>query len=206
MPVDFGGLRKDFNPEFELVLESSAIKFHHMSLESVVRLESVFHDFELLKVLKPHAPLIAGTLPLGLGTEFSDLDIVVEAEGSELKSTLEGQIENLRVTISETRIDDQKAQIINFDLNDLPVEIVAQNRPSHEQTAFRHFLIEERLLRIGGETFRQKIKTLRAQGLKTEPAFAEALNLQGDAYYQLLALQKQSERELQKLFKKSDSN
>ncbi len=38
--LDLGGLRKPFNQELEIVLGQRNIKFHHMSLESVIRFEA----------------------------------------------------------------------------------------------------------------------------------------------------------------------
>ena len=42
------------------------------------------------------------------------------------------------------------------------------------------------LLQRHGAAFRQKIFQLKQSGFKTEPAFAQALNLDGDPYLALL--------------------
>ncbi|MNY83296.1 hypothetical protein D3C86_2259750 [compost metagenome] len=48
--------------------------------------------------------------------------------------------------------------------------------------------VEYNLLSIHGEQFRQHIIELKKQGLKTEPAFAQALGIKGDPYLELLKL------------------
>ena len=80
-------------------------------------------------------------------------------------------------------------------------EIFAQEIPVTKQVAYRHFLTEERLLKLGGPLFKEKILTLRKEGLKTEPAFAKALNLAGDPFEELLKLQTYSNNDLKFLFK-----
>jgi hypothetical protein len=47
-------------------------------------------------------------------------------------------------------------------------------------------LVEERLLRHGGEELRQQIHQRKLQGSKTEPAFATVFGLTGDPYQTLL--------------------
>ena len=49
-------------------------------------------------------------------------------------------------------------------------------------------VVEARLLRHGGPEVRHKIRQLKGQGLKTEPAFAAVFGLPGDPYQTLLAL------------------
>jgi hypothetical protein len=49
-------------------------------------------------------------------------------------------------------------------------------------------IIEHRVLIEKGEKFRQEIIKLKRQGLKTEPAFAKLLGLDGNPYEALLKL------------------
>jgi hypothetical protein len=60
---------------------------------------------------------------------------------------------------------------------------------ANEQTAWRHFLVERRLLELGGPVFRAAVACERAHGMKTEPAFAAVLRLEGDPYRALLYLE-----------------
>jgi uncharacterized protein DUF4269 len=50
-------------------------------------------------------------------------------------------------------------------------------------------LVEYRILHIAGDTTRQAIRDLKKEGLKTEPAFAQYFNLEGDPYQALIELE-----------------
>jgi len=49
-------------------------------------------------------------------------------------------------------------------------------------------IIEYRILLEKGEDFRKQLIELKRQGLKTEPAFALLLGLEGNPYTELLSL------------------
>ena len=82
--VDISGLAKQFNQEFEVKLQDGAVKFHHLSLESVIRLEKNMQVYKalieskVLTILKEYNPVVAGTFPLGVAVDNSDLDILCE--------------------------------------------------------------------------------------------------------------------------------
>ncbi|MFN9066327.1 MAG: DUF4269 domain-containing protein, partial [Bdellovibrionales bacterium] len=138
--------------------------------------------------------VLTGTLPLDLDTAESDCDIMITVKNpSEFDQLIESLKKNWEPQFSEN--------FIELNCEDLKVEILCENIPSTQQIAFLHFLIEERLLRLGGENFKLKLKELRRQGLKTEPAFAKALSLAGDPYNELLKLQKLSDLEIQETLK-----
>ncbi len=67
-----------------------------------------------------------------------------------------------------------------------PFEIFGEPCRLNEQAGWRHFEVERRLLRLGGEQFRARVMAARERGLKTEPAFAAVLGLEGDAYRAML--------------------
>ncbi len=68
-------------------------------------------------------------------------------------------------------------------------ELFGQSRPVAAQVGWRHFAIEDRLLRLGGDALRDAVMTRRTGGAKTEPAFAQVLELKGDPYAALLTLE-----------------
>jgi hypothetical protein len=78
--------------------------------------------------------------------------------------------------------------IATFRVAGVPFEIFGQARPVREQDGWRHFWVEKRLLRLGGENLREAVMTARRQGAKTEPAFAQVLGLEGDPYRAMLGL------------------
>lgn len=193
---DEKGLQKDFNQELEMGFDDCAIKFHHLSLESVINLEKNEKAFRALKnskvldTFKKFHPLVVGTFPLNLHQKNSDLDIILYAENLEELKSFEG------FKWQEMIVQDQPTLLCSFDFEGIPFELFAQSVPTHDQVAFRHFQVEERLLRLGGEKFFEKVKAVREKGLKTEPAFYEALGLSGDAYKGLLELHALTEKEL----------
>lgn len=202
-----GGLKKNFNQELEINLDDRAIKFHHLSLESVIQLEKNTHVFSALKELKiledfkKNKPLIAGTFPLGLAVHNSDIDVIMSSvDLDQIKLELTSQYSQYKdFKIKTEFIKNEISLICNFNFQEIAFEIFVQHIDSVKQTAYRHFLIEERLLKLGQNLLLEKIRILRKQGLKTEPAFTEALGLHGDAYQILLDLQRKSESELKLL-------
>ncbi len=198
LKIDKSGLKKDLNQEFELCFGDVNLKFHHLSLESVINLEGnqkiwpALKKSEVLSLLKEFNPLVAGTFPLGLQTEDSDIDILIKlvdkAQLISLAKKTWGSQSGF--TVEETTVDKLETVIIRFQIDDVPFEIFAQAKEPIKQKAYLHFLVEERLLKEVGKDFRNLVMRLRKQGLKTEPAFAQALNLSGDPYEELLDLQK----------------
>jgi hypothetical protein len=69
--------------------------------------------------------------------------------------------------------------IAKFSTYGWPFEIFASATPVQDQAGWRHFDVEKRLLSLGGPAFRTTICAFRAGGVKTEPAFARALELEG---------------------------
>lgn len=142
------------------------------------------------KKLAPFSPVLAGTIPININIDNSDLDILCHYKDPK------GYIENLIDHFSqypgfrfyESNFQDTATIIASFLAEDFPVEIFAQPTPVKEQQAYRHMIIEHYLLQKNDAAFRQQIITLKKQGYKTEPAFAQLLNLSGDPYEALLQL------------------
>jgi predicted metalloenzyme YecM len=205
---DESGLKKDFNKELEFNFKSGAVKFHHLSLESVIELEKnetvwiTIKDSKVLEVFGKFDPLIAGTFPLGIQVADSDVDLLIqvnEEDFDKLRKLIKQSFKE-KVRIGEQRIDALHTMIASFVFNGLRFEVFAQNWPPSLQKAYRHFQAEEKLLKYGGPGFRAQVKSYRAKGHKTEAAFAESLRLSGNPYMELLALQKASLGELKKIF------
>lgn len=190
LKFDLGGLQKNFNQELEILLGDINIKFHHISLESVIRLETngpafnALHDSKILGLLHPFHPLVVGTFPLGLQTKTSDLDILIQ--GKDLIETRKlltqecAHFENFR--IREKTIDHNSSIIASFSFQGIEFEIFAQNLHPTQQAGFRHFFAEERILKEKGLDFQNQVKLLKERGEKTEPAFAQALGIDQDPY------------------------
>lgn len=202
---DDSGLKKDFNQEYEMAVGQYALKFHHLSLESVIRLErnhnvyKALKNSEILKRFKHYRPLVAGTFPLGVFTETSDLDILLQSADFEITSTelidAYGELEDFE--LQEIQVKNEPTLLVSFSVEGVRFEVFVQSQETVSQTAYQHFQIEERLLSLGDTDFIDTVRNLRMnEGLKTEPAFAKALELSGDAYQALLSLRNETEEAL----------
>lgn len=144
---------------------------------------------------------LAGSVPIDVAVENSDLDIIVcapdlKAMGEIFRREL-GSFHGFR---QERGIVLGVATLMtHFEFGGEVFEIFTQNVPIPRQNAVVHMLVEERLLLIGGDGFRDKVMALRRAGVKTEPAFGEVLGLE-EPYRDLLALEDLSDAELRERF------
>jgi hypothetical protein len=81
-----------------------------------------------------------------------------------------------------------------------PIEIFGQPVPTINQNGYRHMVIEARLLEIFGDSFRHQIIDLKSNGMKTEPAFAQLLKLEGNPYEAILRLNAYTDEEIKKMW------
>jgi len=203
---DESGLAKNLNQELEIIFDGFALKFHPLSLESVINLEtnaslfSALNSSEILKTLKSFNPLVAGTFPLNVNVADSDVDILISGNLNQAKKIMQGKFGDLSdFKCDELMVQGEPTLLSSFSYHGIDFEIFGQRTPSIRQRGYLHFLVEERLLKIGGVPFAEKIKEARLSGIKTEPAFAKVLGLRGDPYDELLLIQKKSNQELKDL-------
>ena len=153
---------------------------------------NVLTGSRLLERLRPFHPVLAGTLPLDLFIESkSDLDILCEAPDlGAFEDFIETQAFEFKgLSVRRKYLQGVASVIVNFRLENFPVEIVAQPLPVNQHVAFRHLWIEYFLLQHRGEAFKNQVLALKQKGMKTEPAFATVLQLPGDPYEALLKLE-----------------
>ncbi|RZL61774.1 MAG: DUF4269 domain-containing protein [Pedobacter sp.] len=142
----------------------------------------------ILDKLVKYKPILVGTIPINIDIENSDLDIICYVQDREnFRNDLVHHFQQEKdFVISEN--EKHHSLKANFFIDDFEIEIFGQNIPTEKQNAYRHMVIENKILLEKGEDFRQQIKELKNQGYKTEPAFAKLLDLEGDAYEELLKL------------------
>lgn len=145
---------------------------------------------DIFTILHPYSPVLTGTIPLDIDTEYSDLDIICEAHDldafeTDLRHAFGGLDGFHTRPANHTR---QPARVAAFQYGGFEIEIFGQQQPVTRQNAYRHMVVEARLLTIGGEQARQAIRQLKRSGIKTEPAFAQYFCLSGDPYQVLLEL------------------
>lgn len=145
----------------------------------------------IFEKLAPFDPILTGTIPIEIDTPDSDLDIICHCPDvlhfESVLQSLFGPEQHFRLHCKV--IGGRASVVCSFEKEGFTIEIFGQDQPSRLQNAYRHLLIEARLLEERGPEFRQQIIELKQQGLKTEPAFARLLGLEGDAYEALLRLE-----------------
>jgi hypothetical protein len=153
---------------------------------------TIITQSKILYHLKPFRPILTGTLPLDIFIAGkSDLDIICQAETLEsvekilLKEYSRQELFNTEVKLFEG----VETLLCRFRIENFPVEIFCQSRKVEEQSAYRHMMIEYKLLESRGPSFKTQIIEWKQKGLKTEPAFARELGLKGDPYQALLLLE-----------------
>lgn len=153
---------------------------------------------QVMAKLADYQPVLAGTIPLDIDLPESDLDVICHADELEpFAEQVRGQFSHHQgFRIGEFVIGGQPSIVANFWLEGFQIEVFGQARPVVEQSAYRHMAVEARLLRMGGERAKWAIRSLKAAGMKTEPAFAQYFGLAGDPYQALLDLYGCSDREL----------
>lgn len=158
-----------------------------------LRQQVAFMELEALdvwKILLPYTPVLAGTIPLQIDVEDSDLDVIccvtdLKEFGSLLARSFSDQKD---FALHHGTMQGEAYVVCQFRATHFPIEIFGQNRPVTQQHAYRHMIIEYRLLQDHSEDFRDQIIALKKSGIKTEPAFAKILGLKGNPYDALLAL------------------
>lgn len=80
-------------------------------------------------------------------------------------------------------------------------EIFGQSIKTTHQNAYRHMIVENRILKIAGKKARETIRDLKRNGYKTEPAFGAYLKVSGDPYDFLLSMYEWNYNELKEYLK-----
>lgn len=144
----------------------------------------------VMDALKPFHPVLCGTVPLGIDIASSDLDVICEARDlGAFEQTLRRAFSHLPGFAAHlTQVDGFTTCICTFTAGGFAVEVFAQPRPVTDGNAYRHMVVEARLLGLAGGTAADSIRQLKEGGLKTEPAFAAFFGLAGDPYAALLDL------------------
>jgi hypothetical protein len=156
------------------------------------RAHAVLRELDLARALAAWRPVLAGTLPLPIHTDASDLDILCEVHDPDafLDAATAAYGDRPGFACEQWQIRGVPSTLVHFQAGGFDVELFGQPLPVARQHGWRHLQIEARLLALGGEPAVAAIRELRRAGLKTEPAFARWLRLAGDdPYLAVLALE-----------------
>jgi hypothetical protein len=170
--------------------------------------QELWEDLEKWKILKNligFKPTLAGTIPIGIDTETSDVDILVKYNvPSHLQKICYAKFRNFaNYSFSEKTISLRVTLICRFSTPKFQYEIFGQSLEPTEQYAWIHMMVENRFLSLANENFRETIRELKRSGLKTEHAFCEALALKGDPFKTLLLWNQKSDDEYRDLLSKN---
>ncbi len=149
----------------------------------------------ILAILRDFDPIVVGTIPINIDIPGSDIDIVCNVLDINAFQTLVRSSFSKYNSFTDRIKEDGEVFVASFKFNNLEIEIYASDKLSTLQNGYRHMLIEERILSIAGEDFRNKIISLKKNGYKTEPAFGILLKLESP-YQDLLQLYNLSDAEL----------
>lgn len=156
--------------------------------------QQVYHlltRHKVLERLKDFSPLLVGTIPINIDIDDSDLDIICCFKN---KSYFEQHLKEVFGDCTDFKLWENTklaspAVVASFRIQGFLLEVFGQTIPTKQQNAYRHMLVEHKLLLQKGEGFRQNIIDLKRQGYKTEPAFALQLGLKGNPFEALLELE-----------------
>lgn len=159
------------------------------------RLYKCLKDIEILNVFSLFDPIVVGTIPININIVGSDVDIICNVtDFAEFRSYVRMHFSR-RKNFSDKTSDN--VYIAGFEYSHFIFEIYGEPNPTTEQNAYRHMLIEDRILNVAGDEFRDEIIRLKYAGYKTEPAFGLLLNFQ-HPYEDLLDMEKMTDDELKK--------
>lgn len=151
----------------------------------------------VLEVLVRFDPRVAGTPPLRLDLLGSDIDVLCFTPDIHIFiETVWCAFSEMPGFTAKQWVEAPRPVVVSFEVLDWRIELYGESISVEQQRGWRHFLVERRLLKLGGEDFRLAVLALRRRGRKTEPAFADALNLEGDPYLALLHLGEQNDETL----------
>ncbi|MGX1754821.1 DUF4269 domain-containing protein [Sphingobacterium sp. NPDC055346] len=148
----------------------------------------LIRNHRIMEALQDFKPVLIGTIPIDIAVWNSDLDIACEVYDLDIfkRKCHENFEKHNGYSFKVETVRGIEVGIANFKIDDMLLEVYGEGRPVAEQYGFRHLLIEAKLLETFGEEFKQQIIKLKSQGIKTEPAFAKLLKIQGDPYEGLL--------------------
>ncbi|WP_346939103.1 DUF4269 domain-containing protein [uncultured Clostridium sp.] len=158
----------------------------------------VLKEIDIFNGLRKFNPILVGTIPINIDIENSDLDIICEVyDFKEFQKIVENKYSMFsKFHISNNSTDSETILTVNFYVEDIEIEIYAQSLNSCKQNGYRHMVVEDRILKLGGERTREDIIILKKSGLKTEPAFARYLGIDGNPYDELLKLEEYSDKKI----------
>lgn len=154
------------------------------------RAHQCLSTLEIFLTLARYSPTLVSTVCLDIDIESSDLDIICEVYNHDVFiKDVEQLYGHYREFSSRRSEHNPPATVIRFLTDQFEIELFGQAIPIEQQSAYRHLVQIDRVLRLGGQGMREQIRALKRQGVKTEPAVSQLLRLPGDPYQAVLDLE-----------------
>ena len=159
--------------------------------------ETLSH-LQLFEKMKAYSPVLAGAVPLDIDTPASILHIICSASNLE---TFAKELENEfghcdSFDLHHKLVRSQPGVVARFFSEGFVIEVCAQSASVFTQLPVIHMLIEARLLAFAPKEAREKIRALKATGVKTEDAFAATFDIQGVASDELAKIAMMADHEI----------
>ena len=129
-------------------------------------------------------PIIVGTIPIEIDIPSSDVDIIIDLSKGDILIYFKEFAKNFRNFILEIKINkiSENSFIAQFQTENFKFEIFGEFKETSKQFGFVHMVIENEILNLLGQDFKNSIKKLKYKGFKTELAFCVLLNINEDPY------------------------
>lgn len=140
-----------------------------------------------LEILANYNPVLTGSIPLDIDVADSDLDVICTVPDlNQFQDFLTSKFSHWEnFSVQQIKVSGEATVIATFRDQYFPYEIFGQVVPVQQQNAYLHMLIEDFLIKLGGDRALQTIREMKIDGLKTEPAFANYFGINGDPYKEL---------------------
>lgn len=143
------------------------------------------HKYNILQMLQAYNPIVVGTIPINIAIESSDVDIILCTQDfDQLEAKLYHDFLHFEHFILE-RVDND-VMVSSLNLEGQLFELYATDKETEQQNAYLHLIKEYEIIQQKGEDFADQVRDLKRKGVKTEPAFCQLLQLEGDPYVELL--------------------
>jgi hypothetical protein len=164
------------------------------------RVHRLIGELRIMERLAFYEPVVAGTIPIDIDVESSDVDILCRCEHP-------GRFEeDVRAHFSWTEqfevrgpaLGKNDRVVARFLYGDECFELFGQPIPVRRQHGFVHMVVEYRILRMTDARFRDAVRALKESGVSTEQAFARLMGIQADPYETLYSFGKLNDRKLRR--------
>lgn len=135
-------------------------------------------EHAVMETLKAFDPILVGSIPLNVGIETSDIDIICcwksKNEFVEAVSNAFNTADCFSIT--EKNTDEGCIVRCQLAIHDFDIEIFGSRIPSDQQNAYKRMLAKYEIVERNGEDFRQGVVNLKRRGFKTGEAIKHLLD------------------------------